>query len=72
MSPTRRVPPEPFFPPFDRDPLHVDEDLEPRIPRHETHAPRPDGAPGCAIVLAIVGIPLLICIAIAVCWLAVR
>lgn len=48
--------------PFDPDPLHVDE-----APIRQA---RPDGAPGPALVLAIVGIPLLACAAFAVWWLA--
>jgi hypothetical protein len=60
----RRVPPDPFFPPFDRDPLYVAEDDLPTTSRS-----RADGVPGPAIVLVIVGIPLVACAAFAVWWL---
>jgi hypothetical protein len=57
--------------PFDPDPLHVDDDPDPRVPRHDPHPPLED-PPGCAIVFAIVGIPLLVCAAFAVRWLVIR
>lgn len=65
MSPIHRAPMDPLPPDWSRDPLRpieTDELVEAR--RH------PDGAPGPALVLAIVGILLLVCIAIAVWWLA--
>lgn len=64
MSPTHRAPMDPLPPDWNRDPLRpvdTDEELAP------TRAP--DGVPGPALVLAIVGIPLLICAGVAVWWL---
>lgn len=49
---------------LDPDPLHVD---EPELRRR----PRPDGVPGPALVLAIVGIPLLLLVVIALVWMEV-
>jgi hypothetical protein len=54
---------DPRLPEWDPDPLHVDD--EPELRRR-----RPDGVPGPALVLVIVGLPLLACIAFALWWLA--
>lgn len=65
MSPARRAPMDPLPPDWNRDPLRpieTDDELAPR--------PRPDGAPGPVLVLAIVGIPLLICAGLALWWMA--
>ena len=62
------------MPPFDPDPLHVPEP-EPWTPPADwlpiirRDFRRPDGVPGPALVLAIVGFPLLACAAFAVWWL---